>query len=163
MKETECVDINCFSPPFSACGSLTNLRLWFPSYYQWWPLWRSCLPCSSFWPSQVTARTHASINPFSRGRDLETFSWDCAENKLFVLAVLIYFVEYIAPPWIIMITLLSGGVDTRAWNEGYLKVREDFGLVSIVSYCCPSLMIIAPASQFHIYLPWGKCLFSIVS
>ena len=116
MEETECEDVNCFSYPFSTCGSLTNLRLWFPSYYQWWTPRGSCLPCSSFWPSQVTARTHASINPFSRGRDLETFSWDCAENKLFVLAVLIYFVEYIAPPWIIIITLLSGGVDTVQYS-----------------------------------------------
>ena len=28
-----------------------------------------------------------------------------------------------------------------------------FGLVSIVSYCRPSLMIIASVSQFHVYLP----------
>ena len=37
------------------------------------------------------------------------------------------------------------------------------GLVSIVSYSHPALMIIASASQFHIYLPWGKRPFSIVS
>ena len=79
---------------------------------QWWPPRGSCLLCSSSWPSQVNCKTHASINPFSRGGDLETLSWDCAGNKLFVLAVLIYFVEYIAPPWIIIITLLSGGVST---------------------------------------------------
>ena len=35
--------------------------------------------------------------------------------------------------------------------------------VSIVSYSCPSLMIIALASQFHVYLPWGQRPFSIVS
>ena len=78
---------------------------------QWWPPRGSCLLCSSSWPSQVNCKTHASINPFRRGGDLETLSSDCAENKLFVLAVLIYFVEYIAHPWIIIIiTLLSGGV-----------------------------------------------------
>ena len=37
------------------------------------------------------------------------------------------------------------------------------GLLSIVSYSCPSLMIIAPGTQFHVYLPWGQHLFSIVS
>ena len=40
------------------------------------------------------------------------------------------------------------------------------GLVSIVSIAydnCPSLMIIASASQFHIYLPWCQRQFSIVS
>ena len=51
----------------------------------------------------------------------------------------------------------------RAWNEGYPKVHEDFGLVSIVSYSCPSLMIIASGTQFHIYLLWGQRPFSIVS
>ena len=39
-----------------------------------------------------------------------------------------------------------------------------FRLVSIVSYYSrPSLMIIASVSQFHVYLQWGQCLFSIVS
>ena len=32
-----------------------------------------------------------------------------------------------------------------------------FGLVNIVSYSRPSLMIIASVSQFHVYLPWGQC------
>ena len=41
----------------------------------------------------------------------------------------------------------------RAWNEGYPKV-------STVSYSRPSCR---PASQFHVYLPWGQCPFSIVS
>ena len=36
-------------------------------------------------------------------------------------------------------------------------------LVSIVSYSCPSHMIIASRTQFHIERPWGQCLFSIVS
>ena len=40
-----------------------------------------------------------------------------------------------------------------AWNEGYLKVSNSR----------PSLMIIASASQFHVYLLWGQCPFSIVS
>ena len=43
------------------------------------------------------------------------------------------------------------------------KVKRRFVKVSIVSYSRPSLMIIAPASQFHVYLPWGQHLFSIVS
>ena len=38
-------------------------------------------------------------------------------------------------------------------------------MVSIVpySYSCPSLMIIASRTQFHVYLPWGQRLFSMVS
>ena len=45
------------------------------------------------------------------------------------------------------------------------KVIRDgrVGQHSIVSYSRPSLMIIALASQFHVYLPWGPCLFSLVS
>ena len=43
------------------------------------------------------------------------------------------------------------------------KVKRRFEKVSIVSYSRPSLMIITLASQFHIYLTWGQCLFSIVS
>ena len=43
------------------------------------------------------------------------------------------------------------------------KVKRRFAKVSIVSYSRPSLMIIASASQFHIYLPLGQHLFSIVS
>ena len=43
------------------------------------------------------------------------------------------------------------------------KVKQRFAKVSIVSYSCPSLMIIASASQFHVYLPWGQRPFSIVS
>ena len=42
------------------------------------------------------------------------------------------------------------------------KVKRD-GLVSIVSYSRPSLMIIASRTQFHVERPWGKRLFSIVS
>ena len=37
------------------------------------------------------------------------------------------------------------------------------GLVSIVSYSRPSLMIIASASHFHVYLLWGQHLFSLNS
>ena len=54
-----------------------------------------------------------------------------------------------------------GNMMTRTWNEGYPKVR--FAKVIILSYSRPSFMIIASASQFHVYLPWGQCLFSIVS
>ena len=41
------------------------------------------------------------------------------------------------------------------------KVKQRFTKVSILSHS-PSLMIIASASQFHVYLPWGPCPFSIV-
>ena len=43
------------------------------------------------------------------------------------------------------------------------KVERRFAKVSIVSYSRQSLMIIALASQFHVYLPWGQRPFSIVS
>ena len=43
------------------------------------------------------------------------------------------------------------------------KAIRRFSEVSIVSYSRPSLMIIASASQFHVYIPWGQCPFSIVS
>ena len=43
------------------------------------------------------------------------------------------------------------------------KAIRRFAKVSRVSYSCPSLMIIASASQFHIYLPWSQRLLSIVS
>ena len=43
------------------------------------------------------------------------------------------------------------------------KAIGRFAKVSIVSYNRPSLMIIVSASQFHVYLPWGQCPFSIVS
>ena len=43
------------------------------------------------------------------------------------------------------------------------KAIRRFAKVSIVSYDRPSLMIIASASQFHVYLPWGQRPFSIVS
>ena len=43
------------------------------------------------------------------------------------------------------------------------KAIRRFAKASIVSYSCPSLMIIASASQFHVFLPWGQRPFSIVS
>ena len=43
------------------------------------------------------------------------------------------------------------------------KAIRRFAKVSIVSYNRPSLMIIVLVSQFYVYLPWGQCLFSIVS
>ena len=43
------------------------------------------------------------------------------------------------------------------------KVKRRFTKVSIVSYIRLALMIIASASQFHVYLPWGQRPFSIVS
>ena len=43
------------------------------------------------------------------------------------------------------------------------KVVQRFAKVSIVSYSRPSLMIIALAPQFHVYLPRGQHLFSMVS
>ena len=44
-----------------------------------------------------------------------------------------------------------------------MKVKRRFAKVSIVSYSRLSLMIIALATQFHVYLPWGQRMFSIVS
>ena len=43
------------------------------------------------------------------------------------------------------------------------RVKQRFMKVSIVSYSHLSLMIIASRTQFHVYLPWGQGLFSIVS
>ena len=41
------------------------------------------------------------------------------------------------------------------------NVKRRFAKVSIVSYSRPSLMVIASASQFHVFLPWGQFPFSI--
>ena len=43
------------------------------------------------------------------------------------------------------------------------KAIRKFANGIIVSYSRPSLMIIASGTQFHVYLPWGQHLFSIVS
>ena len=44
-----------------------------------------------------------------------------------------------------------------------MKVCEGtVGLVIIVFCSRLSLMVIASASQYHIYFPWGQCPFSIV-
>ena len=43
-----------------------------------------------------------------------------------------------------------------------LGCRPKGWLVSIVSFIRPSIMIIASASQFHVYLLWGQYPFSIV-
>ena len=107
MEDTECVA----QPALLACDSLKNPCLWFKSYQSVMTTARIVSSLLLLLAIAGNCKTHASINPFRRGGDLETLSSDCAENKLFVLAVLIYFVEYIEPPWIIIIiTLLSGGV-----------------------------------------------------
>ena len=49
---------------------------------------------------------------------------------------------------------------TRASNEGSRRFHNHRVKVS---YSRLSLMIVAPESQFHVYLPWGQCLISIVS
>ena len=53
------------------------------------------------------------------------------------------------------------------WSVARIELETNairrFGLVSIVSFRRPSLMIIPSASQFHVYLPWGQHPFSIVS
>ena len=43
------------------------------------------------------------------------------------------------------------------------KATQRFAKVSIVFYSRPYLVIIASASQFHVYLLWGQRPFSIVS
>ena len=54
-------------------------------------------------------------------------------------------------------------VSQREIGSATQKSKGTGGLVSIVSYGRPSLMIIASATQFHVYLPWGQRPFSIVS
>ena len=59
---------------------------------------------------------------------------------------------------------MQTGVDhTGGRREIGLPMKSHKGLVSIVSYSRPSLMIIVLGSHFHIYLLWGQWLFSIVS
>ena len=58
-------------------------------------------------------------------------------------------------------------ISSAALNTLYFELETNairrFGLVSIVSYSRSSLMIIASAPQFHVYLLWGQRPFSIVS
>ena len=54
-------------------------------------------------------------------------------------------------------------VSQREIGSATQKSKRTGGLVSIVSYSRPSLMIIASRTQFHIERPWGQRLFSIVS
>ena len=51
---------------------------------------------------------------------------------------------------------------TASYRYLVSKSKGTGGLVSIVSYSRPSLMIIASRTQFHIERPWGQRLFSIV-
>ena len=43
------------------------------------------------------------------------------------------------------------------------KSQRTGRLVSIVSYSCPSIMIVVSRTQFQVYLPWDQRPFSIVS
>ena len=61
-----------------------------------------------------------------------------------MLAFNVWSHEYLDPP--------SAGAGW--WLELETKVIRRFAKVSIVSYSRPSLMIIASASQFHVYLLW---------
>ena len=72
------------------------------------------------------------------------------------------------PPLELRQLLRQGAVlQTRELQQQLLELEmkaiRRFAKVSIVSYSFPSLMTIASASQFHVYLPWGQHLFSIVS
>ena len=49
------------------------------------------------------------------------------------------------------------------YNHGEGPILGAGGLVCIVSYSRPSLMLIVSETQFHVYLPWGQRPFSIVS
>ena len=40
--------------------------------------------------------------------------------------------------------------------------RPLLGTCGYLTLTKPTLMTFASASQFHVYLPWGQCLFSIV-
>ena len=62
-------------------------------------------------------------------------------------------------PW----TQLTSTPPPQSTLELETKAIRMFAKVSIVSYSRPSLMIIALATQFPVYLPWGQRLFSIVS
>ena len=59
--------------------------------------------------------------------------------------------------------MCRGQTEQRGGVELETKAIQRFTKVSIVSYSRPSLMIIASATQFHVYLPWGQRPFSIVS
>ena len=54
-------------------------------------------------------------------------------------------------------------VSQREIGSETQKSKGTGGLVSIVSYSRPSLMIIASRIQFHVERPWGQRPFSIVS
>ena len=54
-------------------------------------------------------------------------------------------------------------VSQREIGSATQKSKGTGGLVSIVSYSRPSLMIIALRTEFHIERPWGQRPFSIVS
>ena len=51
----------------------------------------------------------------------------------------------------------------RHYAKRGVDPMETGGLVSIVSYSRPSLMIIASRTQFNVVRPWGQGPFSIVS
>ena len=65
--------------------------------------------------------------------------------------------------FLLMLVFWTADILTVSRLELETKVKRRFAKVSIVSYSRPSLMIIAPASQFHVYLPWGQRPFSIMS
>ena len=58
---------------------------------------------------------------------------------------------------------MIGNRETELVVELETMAIRRFAKVSIVSYSCPSLMIIVSAFQFHVYLPWGQRPFRIVS
>ena len=66
-------------------------------------------------------------------------------------------------PLAVVQVLAQGIIELAGLVELETKVKRRFGKDSIVSYIRLSLMLIALASRFHVYLPWGQRLFSIVS
>ena len=57
----------------------------------------------------------------------------------------------------------TGDLQTISSLTAPLRSYGTGGSVSIVSNRSLSHVIILSASQFHIYLPWGQCLFNIMS
>ena len=139
-----------------------------PHWQQWWSLPRHvaccrvaaagncCLLHPS--PGVQTSASKSSIRRFviTEKAPTRALSWLKAATTAFTFKTLLrHYAEQALTP-------RSLNVKLGPRRKGH-KGQVAGGLVSIVSYSHPSLMIIALWTQFHVYLPWGKCPFSIVS
>ena len=151
------------------------------------PTWGQCQSAETLCPvpappvpaAQCSARTPKQFNNAGKQKEKEQFNltwcivWKCLNIKMAQLDVgnPANFSRLGGQLW----GRSQGTLDTDKTYQKYqisvvdykleleTNVIRRFGLVSIVSYSCPSLMIISSASQFHVYLPWGQRPFSIVS